>query len=328
MSNIQKRRRGFCSSLEGIQKINMRMSELGWSVDELAEQVDICSDHLKRFLNPHWKCNKIGGPYVYRIAKVLGLQVTDIVAPQEENSPSNNEKKKLSSIKEDCSMILLEKSKFALNRPLEEAQCQKTLQEPGALVQIKGPPKMGKTIFLDKILSQLKQQGYQTVTFDFKMLGSDVLDRLEDFLKAFCSAVSDRLNLSENLNKYWNNFLSNNYRTTKYFQDYLLPQVSDQFILVLEQVDVVFEHPKIAKDFCNLLASWYREAQSSNETSQIWRRLRLVIVHDTDIYSSLDINHSPLAGLGTVIEFEELTEVRRLPAHSPINSGSKQYEMN
>jgi hypothetical protein len=73
----------------------------------------------------------------------------------------------------------------------------------------------------------------------------------------------------------------------------------------LDKVDLVFEHPNIANDFCRLLRSWYDLARRGDRSSILWKKLRLVVVHSTEVYSSLDINHSPLAGVGLVVELPE-----------------------
>ena len=63
----------------------------------------------------------------------------------------------------------------------------------------------------------------------------------------------------------------------------------------------------IADDFCRLLRGWYDMARRGSRIGAIWQKLRLVVVHSTEVYSSLDINSSPLAGIGLEIELPEFS---------------------
>lgn len=87
-----------------------------------------------------------------------------------------------------------------------------------------------------------------------------------------------------------------------------MAQSTSPLVLVLKHIDSVFEHPVIAIDFCNLLRSWHDKARSGERVSVIWQRLRLVVVHSTDVYATLDINHSPLANVGTTIKLQDFSE--------------------
>ncbi len=53
-----------------------------------------------------------------------------------------------------------------------------------------------------------------------------------------------------------------------------------------------------------------------------------MVVHSTEVYSSLDINHSPLSGVGLVVELPELTqgEVQDLARHHGLNWSATQVE--
>ena len=48
-----------------------------------------------------------------------------------------------------------------------------------------------------------------------------------------------------------------------------------------------------------------------------WEKIRLIVVHATEVYSSLDINSSPLAGVGLTVSLPDFTleEVQQLARH-------------
>jgi hypothetical protein len=113
--------------------------------------------------------------------------------------------------------------------------------------------------------------------------------------------------LPNKLADYWDDIFGCNSNTTDYFQTYLLAKIDSPLVLALDNVDLVFEHSAIADDFCRLLRGWYDIARRGDRNSATWKKLRLVVVHSTEVYSSLDINHSPLGGIGLVVELSELT---------------------
>lgn len=198
-------------------------------------------------------------------------------------------------------------SRFYVERPPIEERCYEAIKQPGALIRIKAPQQMGKTLLLDRILAQARKHNYQTVTLSFELPDSTVFNDIQIFSQRFCAIVGKQLGLPNKLADYWDDIFGCNDNTTAYFEEYLLAERSSPMVLALDKVDRVFEHPAIANDFCCLLRGWYDMARRSDRRGAIWKQLRLVVVHSTEVYSSLDINHSPLAGVGVIIPLPELT---------------------
>jgi class 3 adenylate cyclase len=74
-------------------------------------------------------------------------------------------------------------------------------------------------------------------------------------------------------------------------------------------VDVVFNYPKIATDFFGLLRTWYQKARYPECSSKAWQKLRLIIVHSTEVYIPLNINQSPF-NVGLSIDLPEFTPLQ------------------
>lgn len=192
-----------------------------------------------------------------------------------------------------------ETSSFYVERVPYETQCYEAILQPGALIRIKASQQMGKTLLLNRILTQARKENYQTVTVSFELPDSTVFNDMRMFSRRFCAFVSKQLGLPSKLADDWrNDSFCYNDNTTDYFEDYLLAEFTNPMILALDKVDRVFEHPAIANDFCSLLRGWYDMARRSDRRGAIWKKLRLVVVHSTDVYGRLDINRSPLAGVG------------------------------
>ncbi len=87
-----------------------------------------------------------------------------------------------------------------------------------------------------------------------------------------------------------------------YFEEYLLPEIDKPLTLGLDEVDRVFEYPEIYRDFFGLLRNLHEESKRRD----IWKKLRLVIVHSTEVYVPMDLNQSPF-NVGLAVELPEFT---------------------
>lgn len=218
-----------------------------------------------------------------------------------------------SAVSSDITQPDLAQPDFSLyiERPDIEDLCQQTIETNGGLLRIKAPQHMGKTALLTSLLWNATQQGYQTVCLSFQLADSAVFSDLNTFLKWFCAVVSRELSPDkipdDALEAAWKEIYSGNYNATAYFQDHLLNALDQPLVLALDNTDLVFEHEGIATDFCKLLRNWHDLPRRSDRNSAIWQKLRLVIVHATEIYGTLDINTSPLAGVGVLVDLPELT---------------------
>lgn len=200
-----------------------------------------------------------------------------------------------------------EETSFYIERPPIEEDCCREILKPGALLRIKGPLGMGKSSLLTtKIMPYARSNNYDSVIIDFASFNKEYLTDNIRFLRSFCSSLGNELGLPNKLDNYWDNDLAHNLNATNYLQKYLLNGLAS-LVLALENVDAVFEREQIRDDFCKLIRSWHNEPTLDNRYSSTWEKVRLVIVHSTDVYGNLDINYSPLANVGTFKELREFT---------------------
>jgi len=193
-------------------------------------------------------------------------------------------------------------SRFYIQRPPIEKDCLETMMRAGSLIRIKAPRQMGKSSLLSRTLAYAKHKGYQVAHLYFQEADSDVFAELDSFLQWFCASIAAELNLDDNLEQYWQGVLGSKNKCTKYFQRYLLLAAEAPLVLGLDEVDLIFQYPKIAADFFGLLRAWHEKAKNED----VWKRLRLVIVHSKEVYIPLNINQSPF-NVGLPLELPELT---------------------
>lgn len=207
-------------------------------------------------------------------------------------------------------------SKFYVERPPIENNCYAALRKPGALIRIKAARQMGKTSLLARILYQGRELGYRTVSLSFQLANRQVFTDINQFLKWFSAMVAEELDLPDRLSIYWKEILGSNVNCKAYFEKYLLPEINTPIVLGLDEVDRVFEHPEIAEDFFSLLRVWHEAAKEKD----IWKKLRLVVVHSTEVYLPMNVNQSPF-NVGLPIDLPEFTLVQIL-------SLARRHELN
>ena len=298
-----------------IEKVKLDVQRNGFpSQKALAIEVGLALSTVKNFLN--------GKPVDFlnfvEISEKLGLDWQEIAADLVDDSKQQNYIEELEPLD----------SIFYVERIPYESQCYEEILKPGSLTRIKAPQQMGKTCMLERVLFRARAQSYQTMTLSFELADSKVLSDLIRFSQWFCASASHNLGLPNKLDNYWDNIFGCNSNTTTYFQDYLLQETTRPLVLALDKVDLVFEHPAIAEDFCRLLRGWYDMARRGNHIGAIWQKLRLAVVHSTEVYTDLDINHSPLGGVGLEVELPEFSfeQVQELVKRYELDWDTSQIE--
>lgn len=270
---------------------------------DLAEYLQISQSTISSFLN--------GRPVDYlnflEVCRALGLEwqkLADLTVESEKDEfPSsvrrtilenNKETQETSSLhfclEHPSGQVPLDSAFYIKRSPIEE-QCYEQIHKPGALIRIKAPRQMGKTSLLARIIEQANSQGDSTTILDFQLAAQDIFGNLDKFLRWFCASVGLALNIPNKLNDYWDlaEIVGSSMACKVYFEEYLLPTIDKPLTLGLDEVDKVFEYPEIFRDFFGLLRALHEEGKRR----EIWKKLRLVIVHSTEVYVPLDINQSP-----------------------------------
>ncbi|MEH2204139.1 MAG: AAA-like domain-containing protein [Nostoc sp.] len=194
-------------------------------------------------------------------------------------------------------------SRFYIPRPPIEELAYAEMAEPGSVICIKSPKKMGKSSLILRLLAHANKQGFRTVTLDFQQADKAVFASLDKFLRWFCANVSRELQLETKLNDYWDEDMGSKVSCSIYFQKYLLSALSSPLILVLNEVDWVFEYQEITGELLPLVRSWHEQAKRV----EIWQKLRLVLVYSTEILVPIKLTQSPF-NIGLTINLPPFTK--------------------
>jgi AAA-like domain len=318
--------------LDSIQWFVLNQSWLGKTYGEMAEASGYGNNYIKEVGSQLWQDLSIAlGKRVTK--KNLHLALKKHL--QEEIGKGDWENQSQQKFGEESSLEIVSQDFFSANKiefpsgpvalgsplyinrpPLEELVCNEILH-PGCLIRIKAPRKMGKSSLLNRMIAYAREQSYQIVYLDFQEADQDVFASLDKFLRWFCVNVSRQLNLLPCLDDFWDMEMGSKVSCKIYFEAYLLQYIHDSpVVLALNEVHRVFEHPTIAQDFLPMLRFWHEQAKQD----QTWQKLRMVVVHTTEIYIPLKLNQSPFnVGITITLPPFTLKQVQNLALRYGLN---------
>jgi hypothetical protein len=271
------------------------------------EEVTYSKIGQKEGYSPGYLTN-VAAPKLYKkLSKLLGENVTKKTCRTSLESYVSLIERNVSPSYPSGAVAL--NSFFYVERPPIENRAYQEINKPGALIRIKAPKEMGKTSLLLRILNHGIEQGYKTITLDFDQIDCAILSDLERFLRFLCASASQQLNLEPKLDEYWDEDIGSKVSCSLYFRCYLLEQINSPIVLAFDELNRIFEYPQVAKDVLPLLRSWYEDAKRT----PIWQKLRLIVVHSTEVYIPLQINQSPFnVGLPIQLKSFDLDQVKKL----------------
>lgn len=163
----------------------------------------------------------------------------------------------------------------------------------------------------------MNRSGYHTVSLNLQeQVDRAILSDLNRFLRWLCANVSRQLQLEPRLDEYWDEDIGSKVSCSLYLRNYVLEQIDSPLVLALDEVHQIFEHPQVAKEFLPLLRSWYEDAKRQ----PIWQKLRLIVVHSTEVYVPLQLNQSPFnVGLPIQLTCFSLDQVQQLAQRFELN---------
>ncbi|MCF2144871.1 AAA-like domain-containing protein [Desmonostoc muscorum LEGE 12446] len=318
------------------EKVLQRLHGDFFSQQDFAEDLGIAASTVSNFVN----LKPVDRRYFIQICEKLSLDWRDFAVSPNQLNLNDNAKSEESTqlisnqifnLQNLSSHTTLEypegqmevNSPFYIERPPIDVRCYEEISKPGSLIRIKAPRQMGKSSLLARILYRAEQQGDETVYLSLQVAAQKCFSDSDTFLKWFCASVTRALNLTLKLDNYWDlaQIMGGNLCCQDYFERYLLPEINKPITLGLDEVDRVFEYPEIFGDFFGLLRVLHEEGKQR----PIWKKLRLVIVHSTEVYVPINLNQSPF-NVGLPVELPEFTpeQVQNLALLHKLNWSEKE----
>ncbi|PSN19435.1 serine/threonine protein kinase [filamentous cyanobacterium CCP5] len=306
----RRRRRGVILTPIGLNKLLAAKADIEmdenhgnrYTLEDLNERTGLAVDTLTKVFACESKVDKQSIKACFR-AFNLDLESSDFFYPDDlEAATVPGEDSLIAEEPELPEGQVPLNSRFYIERPPAEADSFKTVLQPGALIRIKGARRAGKSSLMSRILDHAGRQGCQTVLLSFQLADRNIFRDFNRLLQWFCASVGLGLKRPNRLADYWDELFGSQISCKSYFEQYLLAESAAPVVLGLDDVDRLFEYPELAGDFFSLLRTWHEEGKNQ----EVWKRLRLVVVHSTDVYIPLDANKSPF-NVGLPVNLEALT---------------------
>jgi AAA-like domain len=301
---------------EFITKVKTKAKQHFPRQKNLAEELEFALSTVNNFLNG----KSVDHQYFLDICEKLCLPWQDIAKWDDRNNTVDSFFEILPNYIDDGS----DRPSIYVERSPMEANFLAEVLRPGGLIRIKAPSLMGKTALASKIIEQVSQKGYRHVDLNFHLATEEHLSDLGSSLKWFCAGASQSLGLPNTLKDYWDEELqTSKIICTEYFEKYLLANSEAPLVICLDEVERLFPYQQVASEFLGLLRAWHEKSN----VSEIWRRLRLVVVHSTEVYIPLNMNESPF-NVGFAIEIPEFTpeQVQELSMRHKLNLSKGQIQ--
>lgn len=200
------------------------------------------------------------------------------------------------------------------------------ISRQGVTITIKAPRQMGKSSLLIRTMAEAQRLGKRVAFLDFQLFDKASLNNADQFYHQFCSALTDKLDMKDRLNEFWKAELGNNQSCSRYVSRYLLSELKNPLVLVMDEVESIFD-TDFRSDFFGMLRNWH----NSRAIDPIWKQLDLLLVTSTEPYQLIqNLNQSPF-NVGEVIELDDFTleQVADLNQRhdTPLTPGDEQHLM-
>jgi hypothetical protein len=272
-----RRRRGVLLTLQGLKKLQTAKSKAEieensgnrYTLEALNERTGLSVDTLMKIFACELGVDKQTLKYCFQAFNLV-LEQSDYCFPepqQQDDALGTNLLIVETAPEIPQGQVPLD-SAFYLERPPIETDCYKAILQPGALIRIKAPRRMGKTSLMSRILQSATNYGYRTVSLNFQLGDKAIFQDLDKFLRWFCASISLGLQVQNQLTDYWDELFGSKISSKIYFEQYLLAKTTSPIVLGLDDVDMLFQYPDLADDFFGLLRAWHEEAKNR----EIWKK--------------------------------------------------------
>lgn len=292
----RRRNRGVVLSTTGLERFQKVKADVEYrdnrgrryTLEELSELTGVSTDTLTKVLAGDCRVDKQTLKCCFK-AFDLELDTSDYYSPKLGQQVSHT------SVVSDAFLGAMPGgplplvSPLYIARPKAESASYQALDQPGALIRIKGAYRTGKTSMMARIANQAVVRGYLPISVSFQLAEASTLQDLDKLLQWFCATVSLAMNTEPNLEAYWDSLFGSKLSCKIYFEQHLLPVVQRPIVLLLDDVDRLFRYSEVADEFFGFLRTCYEEAK----TSEIWQLVRIVMSQTSAAYVPMNINKSP-----------------------------------
>jgi len=128
------------------------------------------------------------------------------------------------------------------------------------------------------------------VTIDFQDMAESTLNKLDSLLYDFCLYLAEELDLEDELDTLWAKQRDPKRMARTFVRRHVLRPGASPLLLAMDEVDRVFQYPRVSSDFFLMLRAWHESAKTQPEFEQ----LKMAISYSTEAKLAIaDLNASP-----------------------------------
>lgn len=165
-------------------------------------------------------------------------------------------------------------AKYIADLELERKIKSQLAQATRNLIHIYAPQKMGKSLLWQRIRENYPVNDTIFLQLDLKLAEKNILNNLERFLGWLGQNILEQLDYPQPITEF---NLSTEADIRNFFQQ-ILASIETKIVIAIEQLELIFNYPQVAKRFFDLLIACKR-----NNLDNSWMgKLSLVLIYSTE----------------------------------------------
>jgi len=194
-------------------------------------------------------------------------------------------------------------SQLYVSRPSDDEFCH-AIARHDSIVLVKGARQVGKTSLLARGLEAARMLDAKVLLIDFQHFGPAAFETAGKLLLAMAELIAYQIDLPSESNLNWNDRLGPSSNFERFLRREVLAHDESYFVLALDEVDRLFNHP-YASEIFGLFRSWHN--LRALDPNGPWCRLTIAIAYATEAHLFIsDLNQSPF-NVGTRLTLEDFT---------------------
>jgi len=182
----------------------------------------------------------------------------------------------------------------------------------GRTLLISGPRQIGKSSLLARVYQHARDSKIRTVYLDFQLLGHEQLSSLDNLLIAIANQIYDDLSLNADPSVSWSKHRTPSQNLTRYLKNEVIAGRAEPVLLLMDEVDRLFQYRAFADDFFALLRFWHERRAVDAQLE--W--MNLALAYSTEASNFIKNQHQSPFNVGekfTLSDFSR-TQVEHLNA--------------
>jgi len=210
-------------------------------------------------------------------------------------------------------------SPFYVARTSDEV-CMQRLEQKGSTLLISGARQTGKSSLLARLYQAAADKKIHTVYLDFQSFGKKELESMDSLLLAIANQLYDDLSLNAEPTADWKDRRSAAQNLTRYIERQVIGQGAEIMLLLMDEVDRLFDYANLRDDFFALVRFWITQRAFGRKLE--W--LNLVLAYSTEASMFIKNQHQSPFNVGEKFDLGDfdLAQLQLLNARhgSPIQS--------